>query len=208
MGGEFGNRGDKKGSWGPRGGEGPELTWCKAVLFAKQQIKVSRILTAHCEAFGAKRVGRSGVKFDRLGKTTSGQPIFAVDEEVAEEIRATFIVDLALLRSYGNSNDGLNHDEKLFLLKLALWKVGRLLQKPFRFRSGCHLRRIMTTISGDETEYNPELPALGLRETLSKCRFPEKAVTEVYYPATDLFKQGQDSEEETAKEQDEEAAEE
>jgi CRISPR-associated protein Csb1 len=178
------------------------------VLFAKQQIKVSRILTAHCEASGAKRVGRSGVKFDRLGKTTSGQPIFAVDEEVADEIRATFIVDLALLRSYGNSKDGLKHDEKLFLLKLALWKVGRLLQKPFRYRSGCHLRTITTTISTDETEYKPRLPELGLKEAISKCGFPEEAVTELYYPATHLFKQGQDSQEEAATEQDEEASEE
>ena len=71
------------------------------VMFAKEQIKISRLLTAHLEAFGASRVGRSGVKFDRLGKTTSGQPIFAVDEETANVIRATFIIDLALLRSYG-----------------------------------------------------------------------------------------------------------
>ena len=56
------------------------------VMFAKEQIKISRLLTAHMEAFGANRVGRSGVKFDRLQKTTSGQPIFAVDEETAEEI--------------------------------------------------------------------------------------------------------------------------
>src|SRR5262249_40597085 len=66
------------------------------VLFAKEQIKISRLLTAHHEALGASRVGRSGVKFDRLGKTTSGQPIFAVDEETAHQIRATFILDLAL----------------------------------------------------------------------------------------------------------------
>ena len=67
------------------------------VMFAKEQIKISRLLTAHLEAFGASRVGRTGVKFDRLGKTTSGQPIFSVDEETAQEIRATFIIDLALL---------------------------------------------------------------------------------------------------------------
>ena len=64
------------------------------VMFAREQIKISRLLTAHLEAFGASRVGRSGVKFDRLGKTLSGQPIFAVDEETAREIRATFLLDL------------------------------------------------------------------------------------------------------------------
>ncbi|HEY9870527.1 MAG TPA: type I-U CRISPR-associated protein Cas7, partial [Candidatus Obscuribacterales bacterium] len=45
------------------------------VMFAREQIKLYRILTAHLEATGAARVGTSGVKFDRLGKTTSGQPI-------------------------------------------------------------------------------------------------------------------------------------
>jgi CRISPR-associated protein Csb1 len=53
------------------------------VLFPKWQIKIARFLTAHLEAFGVGRVDRSGVKFDRLGKTTSGQPIFAVDDETA-----------------------------------------------------------------------------------------------------------------------------
>src|SRR5207247_6224127 len=70
-------------------------------LFAKEQIKISRVLTAHLEAIGAARVGRSGVKFDRLQKTTSGQPIFAVDEETAREIRATFKIGRAACREGG-----------------------------------------------------------------------------------------------------------
>ena len=36
------------------------------VLFPQWQIKIPRVLTAHLEAFGAGRVDRSGVKFDRL----------------------------------------------------------------------------------------------------------------------------------------------
>src|SRR5262249_24654556 len=71
------------------------------VFCAREQVRVSRLLTAPHEAYGASRVGRAGVKFDRLGKTSSGQPIFAVDEETAQDIRATFVLDLALLRSYG-----------------------------------------------------------------------------------------------------------
>jgi CRISPR-associated protein Csb1 len=109
------------------------------VMFAKEQIKISRLLTAHLEAFGASRVGRSGVKFDRLGKTTSGQPIFSVDEETAHEIRATFIIDLALLRSYGRGENGLNDNQKKLLLDLALWKIKQLLDRPFRFRTQCFL---------------------------------------------------------------------
>jgi CRISPR-associated protein Csb1 len=109
------------------------------VMFAKEQIKISRVLTAHLEAFGASRVGRSGVKFDRLGKTTSGQPIFAVDEETAQEIRATFIIDLALLRSYGRGKDGLSDNQKKLLLDLAVWKIKQLLARPFRYRTQCFL---------------------------------------------------------------------
>ena len=78
------------------------------VLFAKEQIKISRMLTAHLEAYGAARVGSSGVKFDRLQKTTSGQPIFAKDEETAREIRATLHYRPffgGILRSYGRGRE-------------------------------------------------------------------------------------------------------
>ena len=109
------------------------------VLFPQWQIKIPRVLTAHLEAFGASRVDRSGVKFDRLGKTTSGQPIFAVDDAVAREIRATFVLDLDLLRSFGRNTRGLTEEQKNFLLALALWKIARLLKSPFRYRSGCYL---------------------------------------------------------------------
>ncbi|MCL6105807.1 MAG: type I-U CRISPR-associated RAMP protein Csb1/Cas7u [Actinobacteria bacterium] len=113
------------------------------VLFPQWQIKIPRFLTAHLEAFGASRVDRSGVKFDRLGKTTSGQPIFAVDEAVAQEIRATFILDVSLVQSFGRNNGdetlGLDDHQKEFLIALAMWKIQRLLATPFRFRSGCHL---------------------------------------------------------------------
>lgn len=99
------------------------------ILFPSLGIKLSRVLTAHHEAFGAERVGLSGVKFDKLGKTTSGQPIFAVDKETAREMRATFVIDLALIRSFGRSDvengveqnvQGLSRKKKQFLLELAL----------------------------------------------------------------------------------------
>lgn len=120
------------------------------VMFAKEQIKISRLLTAHLEAFGAARVGRSGVKFDRLGKTTSGQPIFSVDEETAEEIRATFVIDLAMLRSYGrNEEAGLNAKQKRLLLDLTLWKISQLLARPFRFRTQCFLGCESVTLTSE-----------------------------------------------------------
>lgn len=164
------------------------------VMFAKEQIKVSRMLTAHMEAFGATRVGRSGVKFDRLGKTTSGQPIFAVDEETAETILSTFILDLALLRSYGRDKEGLSGVQKRLLLDLAIWKIKRLLQSPFRFRTGCQL-----TCSGvawyDATDDSrvpakssdkPDNISVDIKNSIAACKFGDPV--KVYYPASELFK--------------------
>lgn len=164
------------------------------VMFAKEQIKISRMLTAHMEALGATRVGRSGVKFDRLGKTISGQPIFAVDEETAREIVATFVVDLALLRSYGRGDKGLNEEQKRLLLDLAVWKIKRLLRSPFRFRTSCQL--MCTGIAWcDETDKS-KIPGessaksddilVNIKSSIGacKCDGPFK----VYYPASELFK--------------------
>jgi len=184
------------------------------VMFAKEQIKLSRMLTGHLEAFGAARVGSSGVKFDRLGKTTSGQPIFAVDEETADSIVATFILDLALLRSYGRGEKdekgqkGLTGRQKRLLLDLAVWKIKRLLQAPFRFRTGCHLMcsginwydetdgRVPMTAGFPEQSKKPDL-RVNIKNSIAACKFIGDPV-KVYYPSAELFKVGKDSETETA----------
>lgn len=176
------------------------------VLFAKEQIKISRILTAHLEAIGAARVGRSGVKFDRLGKTTSGQPIFAVDEETAREIRATFIVDLALLRSYGRDFNqgkeqktlGLTRPQKELLLAFSLWKIQQLLGKTFSYRSGCKLRMQNVSIRTDEQKEGDqplatELPVIDVQSAISNAKFPGDPITRVYYPYDALFKAGEET---------------
>lgn len=174
------------------------------VLFAKEQIKISRLLTAHLEALGAARVGSSGVKFDRLGKTTSGQPLFAVDEETASSIVATFILDLALLRSYGrmtgqNGNEvtkGLHDRQKRLLLDLAIWKIRQLLNSPFRFRSGCHLQ--CRGFAWSDNTDAPEIPAspssgtkkvfVNIKASLKDCNFSDGPMR-AYYPSAELFNQ-------------------
>ncbi len=170
------------------------------VLFAKEQIKISRMLTAHMEAFGASRVGSAGVKFDRLQKTTSGQPIFSVDEETAERIEATFVLDLGLLRSFGRGKNGLNDAQKLLLLKLALWKIGQLVLRPFRYRSQCFLKysELSATADGDSLQETKEgiaawLNGIGIKDAIKNCEFGEKAPTKVYYPATELYKAGKEN---------------
>lgn len=187
------------------------------VMFAKEQIKISRLLTAHLEAFGASRVGRSGVKFDRLGKTTSGQPIFSVDEETANDIRATFIIDLALLRSYGRGENGLNDAQRKLLLDLSLWKIKQLLARPFRYRTQCFLGCESVAIETDNGVLPPtgqdsdateqsKLPVLlrgiAISDSITACGFTADNTTRVYYPADKLYKAGKDDSEADAESED------
>ena len=167
------------------------------VLFPAMGIKLPRMLTAHLEAFDASRVRSSGVKFDRLGKTSSGQPIFSVDEETAGEIVATFVIDLALLRSFGRGDRGLNGTQKEFLLALALWKIGRLLRGPFRYRSNCDLELHELRIRRRGELGGPvELPAIDISSAIARAGFEDSPVTQVYWPANELFRAGADEQEE------------
>lgn len=160
------------------------------VLFPQWQIKIPRALTAHLEAFGAGRVDRSGVKFDRLGKTTSGQPIFAVDDATAESIRAAFVLDVSLIRSFGRrkgeSTVGLSEKQQEFLVALALWKVQALLASPFRFRSGCHLRS--TTLKSHEQDVEIEVD---VAQAIKDAGLDTRSVTDVFWPREELYREGQ-----------------
>ncbi|MGH9486096.1 MAG: type I-G CRISPR-associated protein Cas7 [Terriglobales bacterium] len=170
------------------------------VLFPKWQIKIARFLTAHLEAFGAARVDRSGVKFDRLGKTTSGQPIFAVDDETASEIRATFIFDVALLRSFGrteNGSDGekvrgLSEKQKEFVAALALWKIDRLLKTPFRYRSGCHLELVSLKYGEQKATLD-----VNIKNAINSAKFRDDGdqapiITDIYWPHDELYREAED----------------
>jgi CRISPR-associated protein Csb1 len=167
------------------------------VLFTEWQIKIPRVLTAHLEAFGAGRVDRSGVKFDRLGKTTSGQPIFAVDDATAGSIRATFVLDVSLIRSFGRKKDkvqlGLSEQQQKFLIALALWKIQRLLESPFRFRSGCHLRSVSLKSGEQDVEISVEIKdaimAAAFRNGDS-AKLP--IVTDVFWPREELYREGKE----------------
>src|SRR5690606_18905597 len=160
------------------------------VLFPQWQIKIPRSLTAHLEAFGAGRVDRSGVKFDRLGKTTSGQPIFAVADATAESIRATFVIAVSLIRSFGRKKGettlGLSEKQQEFLVALALWKVQQLLASPFRFRSGCHLRH--TALKSYEEDVEIEVD---IANAIKTAGFDKLPVTDVFWPREELYREGQ-----------------
>ncbi len=162
------------------------------VLFPQWQIKIPRALTAHLEAFGARRVDRSGVKFDRLGKTTSGQPIFAVDDATAESIRATFVLDVSLIRSFGRKKTdellGLSDEQQELLVALGLWKVKNLLESPFRYRSGCHLRCITIRSGGEDVEIEVDI-----KEAINNAGFGKQPITDVFWPREELYREGPES---------------
>ena len=172
------------------------------VLFPQWQVKIPRALSAHLEALGVARVDRAGVKFDRLGKTTSGQPIFAVDEEVAREIKATFVLDVALVRSFGRDGLGISSGQKAFVVGLALWKIGRLLGGPFRYRSGCDLACSAVEIDGAEATLDDLL--VDIAPLIKAAEFTEPSITDVYWPADELYREGADA---AAREVDDDAAE-
>jgi CRISPR-associated protein Csb1 len=175
------------------------------ILFPAMGIKIPRVLTAHLEALGAARVTSAGVKFDKLLMTTSGQPIFAVDEETAREIRATFIIDLALLRSFGRTENkngteivyGLSELQKLFLLGLGLWKIGRLLRKPFRYRSRCDLelvsvRRVDVGAADPLKIQDFEIRINDLLNSAFQGDQRENRVTQVYWKPDEIFKKAKE----------------
>jgi len=170
------------------------------ILFPALGIKLPRVLTATLDAYDAARVGTSGVKFDKLGKTNSGQPIFAKDEETASEIRATFVIDLSLIRSFGRDPDkGLNAAQKQLLLGLALWKIGKLLSSSFRFRSECDLE--LDGLEIDEKEQLTEdqkvdasALSIDIGSLINNAGFQDPAprITKIYWAADDLFADAKD----------------
>jgi len=163
------------------------------ILFTGLGIKLPRVLTAHLEAFGAGRVGTSGVKFDKLGKTTSGQPIFAVDEETATEIRATFVIDLAFVRSFGRNGNGLTEAQKQFLLALSLWKIQRLLSAPFRYRSNCDLELDELKRRRNGSSEPIELAHIDIADAIQNAGFEQPLITKVYWSAKELFRLGEET---------------
>jgi len=108
-------------------------------VLMNENIRLPRLLTATLDSYGTKEAMVGGVHFDHLGKTRSGTVPFTRTDLLADSIKARFVIDLSLLRSYGNGSDGLSNDEKELVFGLALWKVFRLLSSPFRFRTRCDL---------------------------------------------------------------------
>jgi CRISPR-associated protein Csb1 len=157
------------------------------IFFAAfKDIKISRVLTAFLEAYGASRVAGAGVKFDPIGKTESGQPIFQTEDATAKDIVATFVMDLDQIRSFGHGDKGLNNPQKALLLGLGLWKILRLVAHPWRYRTRCDLK--LLTLEAEGIGDEEALAGLvDIRALIVNAGLKGNRPREVYYPAKDLF---------------------
>jgi hypothetical protein len=66
-----------------------------------------------------------------------------------------------------------------------------MLNAPFRFRSGCHLRCVNSNYFKEDgkTEINPTAFGLDIVTAIQAptCEFNANPITDVYYPANKLF---------------------
>ncbi|MBF8378401.1 type I-U CRISPR-associated protein Cas7 [Alicyclobacillus mali] len=101
------------------------------------RLRLARLLSAFIEAEDARVAPNGGVKNDRVNPTGPtnqgfGNVPFHRDEYVARRIDAYFVLDLALLRSYG-----LGDIAETFLILFALYKIQHFLDEGLRLRTAC-----------------------------------------------------------------------
>lgn len=156
-------------------------------------VRLPRTLSAFIEAENVQVAPSGGVKVDRVQPTKGGEGRtakegygnvpYARDEYVAETITAYFNLDLAQIRAYGLGE----HTERL-LIGLALFKIGRFLDRGLRFRTACdlswHELRVCHPEAGFEMPKLPdlesEMPRL-IEAVADENRFADPRVTEVTY---------------------------
>ncbi|WP_428265537.1 type I-G CRISPR-associated RAMP protein Csb1/Cas7g [Haliangium sp.] len=159
-------------------------------------VRLPRALSAFIEAEGANVAASGGVKVDRVQPATTGESTaygkaaegygnvpYHRDEYVAEQIKAYFNLDLALLRGFGLPSEATD-----LLVTLALFKVRRFLHSGLRLRTACDLDVPETGVTVTRPEEGFELPSLeALTDRVSGCiaackpHFRDPPVLEVTY---------------------------
>ncbi len=156
------------------------------VFLAKKELaggrlRLARALSGFIEATDVRAAESGGVKNDRVDpsgdtKQGFGNVPFHRTEFVANEIKAFFNLDLALLRGYG-----LGADATQLLIALSLLKIRRFLRTGLRLRSACDLE-----VAGELTVKRPvDFIVPSEAELLTECTrligicFKEVSITEV-----------------------------
>lgn len=148
------------------------------------RLRLPRLLSGFIEASEVRPAESGGVKNDRVNpsgeaKQGFGNVPFHRTEFTAREIKASFNVDLALLRGYG-----LDENATHLLIALALFKVRRFLSSGLRLRTACDLE-----LDGDLLVTRPSGFVVPLEDALlkecsgliAKCKhlFADPVVTDV-----------------------------
>lgn len=167
------------------------LTQYKKV-FSGGRVRVMRSLSGFIEATAVQPVEHGGTKFDKNfarteeqanAETGYGTLPFHRTEFVADEIKAYFNLDLALLRGYG-----LPDDATRLLIALSLFKVRRFLSTGLRLRTACDLEPVdglsVTRPEGFAVPSEDDLLA-ECRRLIRKCTdanlFARPSITEVQW---------------------------
>lgn len=134
------------------------------------RLRLPRLLSGFIEATDVRSAESGGVKNDRVnpGKGDEGQSSkegfgnvpFHRTEFTAREVKASFNLDLAMLRGYGLADDATN-----LLIALSLFKVCRFLSTGLRLRTACDLDLDGTLVVTRPVGFN--VPAES--ELLSEC---------------------------------------
>lgn len=172
------------------------------------QPKIARAVTGSIEAHNVREVLSGGVKRDPVRHSSSegggstegyGSVPFYRTEFVAETIQATFVLDLAQLRSYG-----LPDPAGEILETVARWQIAKLLETGLRLRTACDLVPISSEIRDTAGVLLPSSTELAtkLRELIEaggpEGLFGEGGPLDVYWTAPASKKGSAASDEEAA----------
>lgn len=141
------------------------------------RFRMARALTGFVEAENIREAVSGGVKnsvLDPSGRirvpgfdeNVYGNVPYSRTEYTAGHIRASFNLDLALLRGYGLSEVGLD-----CLVHLALLKIRRFLNQGLRLRTACDLQGVGELVTRPEIEMPSESELLAcVKEKLEACK--------------------------------------
>jgi len=166
------------------------------------RLRTTRILSGFIEASDVTVAESGGVKNNIVQpelKSGEGNVPFHRTEFVAQEIKAYFNLDLALLRGYGLDNNATQ-----LLIALSLFKIRRFLSTGLRLRTACDLEMngelTLTRPAGFTIPSEEELLA-ECAQLIGTCRphFADPAITEVEWkpgkPGKKKAKKGAEGEE-------------
>ena len=147
------------------------------------RIRVPRAMSGFIEAEDCNPAISGGVKKDHVvgatkdrkgGDDDSGDASSGVGsipftriEYTAKSIRAYFNIDVSQIRGYG-----LSPDQTKLLVALALWKIRKFINTPFRPRTACDLRVVGDAKTEPEEFHIPSIEDLNseVRRLIDACK--------------------------------------